>query len=124
MTRKILTILIVVLLCACASKAKYQAALNTWLGSTENQLISQWGVPQQVYESGKSKYLVYSRSRTVYIPGSRGTQQTTFVGATAYTHTYGARDPVLYDADCVTTFEIINGKIYSYSFRGNDCMSY
>ena len=81
-------------------------------------------MPQQVYTSGESKYLVYSRSRAVYVPGSPGTQQTTLIGNTAYTRTYGATSPTYYSSDCITTFELVGGKIRNYSFRGNDCVSY
>ena len=37
------------LLSACATEENYKNALETWIGQTEDVLVSSWGVPESVY---------------------------------------------------------------------------
>ncbi len=118
----ILTIAILMLaLAACATTAKYEKILNSWVGAEELDLVRKWGPPQQVYESGGVKFLTYTSSRNVYIPGTAPTYTTTYIGNTAYTTETGGSPAYNIGMQCVTTFEIMQGRIVRWRWEGNDC---
>lgn len=47
--------------CATYTTAAYEQILDTFIGDTEQQIISVWGVPDRTFESGENKYFVYTR---------------------------------------------------------------
>lgn len=58
--------------CATYTTAAYEQILDTFIGDTEQQIISVWGVPDRTFESGENKYFVYTRKETSYVPGNPG----------------------------------------------------
>ena len=116
-------LIIALLVSACATEGKYKNALNTWLGSSEISLIQAWGPPQQSYETNGHKFLVYSSSSNMFLPGTSPTYQTTLIGNTAYTNSYGGTPAVNVALSCVTTFEIVNETITNWRYQGNNCVS-
>lgn len=58
-------------LAGCATTANYEKILSSWVGSMELDLVRKWGPPQQSYEAGGRKFLVYLSSRNVYLAGHR-----------------------------------------------------
>lgn len=121
--KRLSLIISMVLLSACATEAKYQRNLNTWLGSTELDLVRQWGAPQQAYEAGGSKFLVYSSSDSMYIPGQAPSYTTNVYGNTAYTTPTGGYAAQSIALSCVTTFEVANGLVTNWTYNGNNCVS-
>lgn len=103
---------------------KYQEIVGSWVGNSETALIRSWGPPNQVYENGSIKYISYVYSDQAYFPGIAPTYQTNIYGNTAYTTQIGGSPPTVHNYDCVTSFEIIDGKITGYTFRGNHCVAY
>ncbi|QEX20216.1 hypothetical protein FRZ61_01320 [Hypericibacter adhaerens] len=91
------------------------------MNSTEQDLVAQWGPPDQVYESGGQKYLTYHRSSQAYLPGVEPTYQTTYYGTYATTTPIGGSPPQTINLNCKTTFTITNGKITSWRYEGNNC---
>lgn len=79
--------------CTTVSTKGYGQRLDTWIGSTEDNLISQWGVPTSSYETAEHKYLKYYRG--VW------TQWGEFY--------------------CDVTMIFTDGVITSWSFKGNNC---
>jgi hypothetical protein len=112
-----------IVLSGCATTDGYKQVVNSWVGSPEINLIRSWGPPQQSYQSGDSKFLVYHSARNVYLPGTPPTYSTTVIGNTAYTNSYGGTPAQNLNYRCQTTFEVRNGVIASWSFKGNDCMA-
>lgn len=108
-------------LTGCATTANYEKILNTWVGASEVSLIRKWGPPQQSYETSGHKFIVYTRSSSVYIPGIAPTYTTTVVGKTAYTSSVGGTPGQTIATNCKTTFEIADGKVLSWQWQGNDC---
>jgi uncharacterized protein YceK len=45
MKKLIYLCVMVMLVSGCATTAKYEAKLNTWIGTSEDSLIASWGVP-------------------------------------------------------------------------------
>jgi len=108
-------------LISCATTANYEKILNSWVGSTELDLIRKWGPPQQSYETDGIKFLVYSSSRNVYLPGTAPSYTTTVIGNTAYTNRVGGTPGQNIGLSCQTTFEISGERIVSWRWQGNDC---
>lgn len=116
-----LTVIGLVALSACATTAGYEKMLNSWVGAQEIELVRRWGPPQQSYEAGGRKFIVYSAQRNVYIPGVAPTYQTNVVGNTAYTTAVGGSPPMNIGMSCTTTFELDASRVVSWSYKGNDC---
>lgn len=112
------------LVSGCATESKYQAILDSWMGHSELSLIQSWGPPQQTYSTSKHKFLVYSNSHKSYISGTSPTYQTTVIGNTAYTTSYGGTSGVNVYYSCKTVFDVVDGVIVSWSYRGNNCVSW
>jgi len=106
---------------SCATTKGYEQRVNSWLGMSEASIVRGWGVPARVFNSGGRKYFIYNSSRNVYLPGTSPTYTTTFIGNTAYTSSYGGSAPQNFNFQCETTFEILNGKVASWRYKGNDC---
>lgn len=118
---KRLVLIAALMLASCASEKKYLAVVTSWVGAPETALVRSWGPPSSVYSTGDTKFMVYNSSRSFVTPGTAPTYQTTFVGNTAYTTAYGGTPATQIDLACQTTFEVRNGKIVDFSYRGNDC---
>lgn len=114
-------IITMLLLQACATEAKYKQMLDTFKGADELNLIRQWGPPDQTYEYQGHRFFVYKNNRTMTLPGAEPMYQTTFAGKTAYTQVYGGYPATSVNLYCATTFEIVDGKVLDWSFRGSDC---
>ena len=121
MQKTIALIAILFALAGCATTANYEKILQSWVGETELNLIRKWGPPRQSYEAGASKFLVYSSSRNVYLPGTAPSYTTTVIGNTAYTNPVGGTPGQNIGLSCQTTFEISGERIVSWRWQGNDC---
>lgn len=122
-------------LCGCATTAKYEAKLNTWMGASEDSLIAAWGVPDKTYQMNSGKKAVeFMRKNTVQAGGYAYTvPQTTYQTGTIGNQTYSGTSttyvtetaPVQkYKFSCKTSFIINNsGKVESWHHEGNDCVS-
>jgi hypothetical protein len=112
---------ILFVLAGCATTANYEKILSSWVGFTELDIIRKWGPPQQSYETGGRKFLVYSSARNMYLPGTAPSYTTTVIGNTAYTNRVGGTPGQNIGLSCQTTFEISDEKIVSWRWQGNDC---
>jgi hypothetical protein len=112
------------LLSACATTAKYEAALNGWIGSTEEELVTKWGPPDRVYvaPSGR-RILTYVRGESVFIPGAQPIVTTTTVGNSVYTTQYGGSPAMVIPVSCTTDITIDDGRISKWHYEGDYCVS-
>jgi len=121
MKKAITLTVILIVLAGCAVRANYENVLNSWVGATEIDLVRKWGVPQQFYETGGRKFLVYSSSRNMILPGSPPSYTQTVVGNTIYKNRVGGIPDQYIELNCKTTFELENEKVVSWRWQGNDC---
>ena len=121
--KKFFYVITILLLSACGTTDKYEAILDSWLGSTESHLVDSWGPPSGVYENGGKRYLTYIQSRSGYIPGTAPTYQTQIYGNTAYTTSYGGSPGFAFTRSCKTTFTISRGTIRNWRHEGNNCVA-
>ena len=93
------------LLAACATEENYKNALETWIGQTEDVLVSSWGVPESVYtKTDGQRLLQYDINGVLVLPGTEDS-------------------PVIKGAGlkCETTFIISKPPtqtVIGYSYRG------
>ena len=132
---KVLLVLLCLALSGCATTAKYEAKLNTWIGVNEDSLVSSWGVPNKTYTmSDGKKAIEYAHKETVQTGGytyttPESTYQSGTIGNKPYsgTSTTNVTETVPvqnYKLSCKTTFIINNsGKVESWSHDGNNCVS-
>ena len=118
---RFLLIASLVILLGCATTANYEKMLNSWVGAPELDLVRRWGPPIQSYETSGRKFLVYSNSRNIFLPGTAPTYTTTVIGNTAYTNRVGGTPAQNIGLSCQTTFEIFQERVVSWRYEGNDC---
>jgi hypothetical protein len=119
----------------CATVAKYEARLNTFIGQSEGSLIASWGVPRKEYrlDSGK-KAVEYARKDLVQTGGDTFVEERTVshsgvIGDKPYsgisTQYVTQTSPVeQYKLYCKTSFVInTNGTVESWHHEGNNCVS-
>ncbi len=102
---KQLAIFVTVFLLGCSTVANYQAALQQWVGQSEQSLEAGWGMPSSVVISGQTRYLTYARNDGTYVQGGY----------------WGRTVTPLY---CSTVFLIQNNVVIQAQFQGNECTSY
>lgn len=97
---------------ACATTAKYEAKLNSWVGSDVSALMTSWGAPSATFDMPNgNKMYIYSFEG--------GTQ--TFANYNQFTNQAYAYNVTYW---CKTTF--ITGsdnKILTWKWEGNSCRS-
>jgi len=123
--KKVLGILVLSLMlngCTTFGSEKYEAALNSWVGASADNLVGSWGAPNGVYEKDDGgKILTYIYSRQSTFEGTTSTQTTVDARghATTTTSTIPGTDITL---TCKTTLVVSSaGKITSWSYEGNHC---
>ncbi|WP_339542528.1 hypothetical protein [Pseudomonas sp. JAI120] len=121
--KQILLLAALALLGGCASEAKYKANMDTWVGQDEAKMIRKWGPPESVYESGGSKFLQYSFSNTLVLPGTPTTANTTYNGNAAFTTVNHGAPAQGIEYACATVVEVKDAKIVGWSSRGNGCVA-
>lgn len=100
-----------IFLSGCATTANYQEAMESWLGKSEEELVTKWGAPQSVYTLSNNKKILS------YIEDLGGSARTNVSYGTAYT-TYSQHT-------CKTDFVLdTSGQIESFKFEGNSCKSF
>lgn len=111
----------VLLVAGCANElAEREAFLNTLVGHSEDDLVRTIGVPSRTFEVNGHRFLAYTESRVDVIPGSPGPGP--WGWGWGWGGGYGAGFlPVVVNRVCETTFEIFEGKVASYTLRGNAC---
>ena len=133
--KKILIFLFCLVFYGCATTAKYEAKLNSWVGVDEDTLIAGWGVPDEEYHTNDGKKAVaYINKNIVQVGGySYPVPVTTYhsgtIGDKAYSGTSTEYVTEIapsqrYKLYCKTSF-VINkdGKIESWHHEGNNCVS-
>jgi len=103
----------------CATYNPGQNLSNTmqsWVGSSEENLVQSWGIPANSYIAGNTKFITYSH---------RNTQYTTRTINPIVCNQYSC--PKSYDRTtqnnygCDMTFSIVNGVVTRWTWKGNSC---
>ena len=125
--KKILaTVVLGFLLTSCfATTAKYESALDTWMGQTEDHLIEKWGVPNGAYNKNDGgKVLTFVVTGSMFFPGTSSSRDTYYSWGEGTTTTVETSPGTIIPLRCKTTFIISpSGRITSWSYEGNHCVS-
>ena len=112
MARKIAALGVVLggalLLQACESRQGFEARMGQYVGQPEANLVASLGVPLRSFQAGNRTFLQYER-RSITADAGPGWGWAGGVSVQTW--------------DCSTTFEIIDGKVASFTSRGNDCIA-
>ena len=123
--RKIISVLGLLLLAACASSADYEARLNRWIGASERDLITTWGVPDKQYQVDINiKMLAYVDRQNVSYPGTFSTCLGGGGGRFGYSNCIGGTPPSSESYTCETTFMLVGGRVSKWGHKGNSCRTY
>lgn len=91
-------------LVGCATTEGYEQLLDTWYGSSEDNLIASWGVPRAVYETDGKKYMVFFEMSESYVSPNP-------FAPFGYMQKF----------HCETTFTFENGRVTGWRYKGNKC---
>jgi hypothetical protein len=105
----------------CATTAKYEEVLNTWIGADVNQLVDSWGYPQNSFEAPNgNKVYTYSSSGQITMPTQTNSNYNIY-GNTIYGSTTTTGGQTI-NLSCTTHFEADpTGRIVKWSYKGNQC---
>ena len=109
------------LLWGCATTAKYEKMLATWVGSSELDLYRTWGPPDSQHEASGSKFVSFTRNAQMWVPGTTPSYQTIVTGHTAFTQAVGGSPAYNIALTCKTIFEIRQDKVVAWRWQGNNC---
>lgn len=109
------------LLSACVSGPDRRIELDGLIGKPEADAVRMLGVPDRTFDTNGHRFLAFVDRRSEAYGGGVGIFGT-------YGYSYGgpgvlAYDPgpAVYQRLCETTLEIADGRVSSYSLRGNAC---
>ena len=120
-----LPVLVLPLLAGCANHTQQdlEARLGTLIGAPEADLVRRMGVPSRSYETEGRKFLAYFEPWADYamVPGASFSGGM-FGGGGGLGVGYGYRHyPEMVNRFCETTFEVVRGRVASFTLRGSSC---
>ncbi len=111
-----LLLLLCLPLAACAQGPTLAERLQPYVGQTELQLVTALGVPSGTYEVEGRRFLQFAQRRTVFLPGPA------YPGYGAWGPRGGWPPPAVpATVECDVTFELREGRVTGFSYRGQGC---
>jgi len=121
----IVVLLSTIILYSCATTARFEENLQSWLGHDINELTQSWGYPSNSFKAPNGNLVyVYSQSSFYTSPTTYSTYgNVTRYGNTAYgnatTYKFGGQT---YQRWCNIFFEVDeSNRIILWRWEGNDC---
>lgn len=114
---------LVTALAGCATSAKFETMLGSWVGSDETALVGKWGPPDSVYPMADgSKILTYHRASQFFVPGYQYATTTTY-GNQSFTQINGSPGEMV-SRKCTINWTVrADGRIAAWRHEGNACKS-
>jgi hypothetical protein len=140
---RLTSVAIAIALGGCATNAKFQERMNSWIGSSEAALVSRYGPPNASYTlQDGGKVLQYTKGDNIVIGGGTVLQPVTSYGTgnvavnsggrTAFgtynqtTTTYVTQQQPAYNVQrvCTVNFTLSpDGTVVRWDAEGNHCVS-
>jgi len=123
--RKILLLLPLAALAACATGPSLESRMASYTGASEQTLVQNFGVPDKQVTVAGVQYLAYDRRDLDVSPG--------FIGPYGYGGPFypgfdgpgpwieGGFPARVAEISCETTFMLRNDKVVGFTLRGDDC---
>lgn len=121
MTRYAVAAIALLALAGCTTTAQRTAALDATVGRSEAELVRTRGAPSRVDVAGRSRVLTYDRQEAVVIPGSGPSPWGRAGHWTTEPIEFGAEPPHTVIKHCRTAFDVVDGKVFSWTQAGDDC---
>lgn len=121
--RKFLAGVLALVLAGCTSAEQFKSNADSYIGSTEANLIAQMGPPANAYDAGGTKFLSWSWNRNVPVAGVAPTYQTSCYGYNCTTTAYGGTPNYNVSLNCTLIFAVEGGIVKSWRSTGNNCRS-
>jgi len=122
LTKIIILLLLTIFSVSCSSTKTMQGIMSSWVGSDINQVIDQWGFPDEEKVVNERRIFIWHNNKHYYLP-----QTTTTTGSVnPYTGsfnatTYGGGGQNIY-GNCDRILEVDKNKIVkSWEWKGNNC---
>jgi hypothetical protein len=117
MMRNLIAVLFVALLAACAPPFDRPAFLASFVGQPETELVRRLGVPVRVFETNGHRFLAYVEQRSEVQSVGFGVGG----GFGYFGPSFGYYPSQVIERGCETTFEVADGRVLTWSLRGNAC---
>ena len=125
---KVLHLLPILLLGACATGPSRSDVLNSMIGLPETEVVRQLGVPSRTYETGGHTFLAYIEQRAQVLDPVPAFYGSGFYGSGFYGAGFGpgfglgaAFPTEIIPRTCETTIDVVGGRMVTWSLRGNAC---
>jgi hypothetical protein len=117
--RRTLPLLLTLLVAACAQGPTLQQRLSTFIDRSEADLVAELGVPVRTHEAEGRRFLQYEQRRTVAFtePGFHRP----YFGPWGPRWGYVPAPPSYAVLGCDITFALRQGRVESFTFRGQGC---
>jgi len=116
MKRVMISVIVAALLAGCGPAFNRPAFLATLVGQPEAEVVRRLGVPSRTYEANGRKFLAYSERRSEVLSLGVG-----FGGYGYFGPSFGYYPSQVIERGCETTFEVGDGRVLTWSLRGNAC---
>lgn len=133
MIKKIYFICLMTMLCSCATSQKYALKLDQDIGKTEQQILNEWGTPQEIQTKANGlKEITYVYKSEQVLPITNYSYINEYMDEDEMfdAFTYGGNEipdgnflGETIQEKCFTTFYLKNNTVISYKFKGNACVS-
>ena len=106
------------LLAGCVNMlAERQAYFAQYVGQTEGDLVRGLGVPSRTFDTEGHHFLAYTDRSIQVVPAFAP-----YYGWGRYGGWYGGGYPAdVIERVCETTFDVVGGKVVTFTMRGNSC---
>ncbi len=119
--KMILFLFVCAFMASCQTVQTYENMLQSWVGKSEAQLVTDWGAPTSMETIGPDRQVfVYIKQRQITVPGEAPNY--TALGEDAEYNNFGDSLGETFDYFCKTTFTTQNDIIVNYSWEGDSCL--
>jgi hypothetical protein len=108
-------------LAGCAQGPTLDQRLSVFVNRPESELVAAMGVPARIHEVEGRRFLQYETRRTVAFAGPPEPYPWGWGGPWRRRGFYGPPSTVYGLVGCDITFALRDGRVESYTFRGDGC---
>ena len=101
------------------TKEDFHETLSSWVGSSEEELVDEFGLPTNFYERDGKRYLKWADISQAVLVGEPTTY--TIYGKDGAAHTYPGLAPISGNSNCVILWIIEDDVVSAWRYEDNSC---